>query len=104
MKAYKVYNPDDHEGYQEIAFGNTKKEAKEKAWSSSEFLSDTDYENVIVERLPFLDGMHDKTQEEIIYITLLNGWWYEYEDVRYDEENIEEAIKKGIVTPISVQE
>lgn len=99
MKAYKVYNLNDWEGYQDIVFAETAKEAKKKGFKTSNLLYDSDWIDIRVNRLPFLDGMENRDKKEIMYVAILNGWWYEIDGIRYHEENIGEAINKGIVTP-----
>lgn len=99
MKAYKVYDVENYEGYEDIVFAKTAREAK-KMWSTLDSCADAEYINIRVNRLPFLDGMEDRTKEEVLYVAMLNGWWYEIGDKRCDEENIDEAIADGIVTPV----
>ncbi|HLR58890.1 MAG TPA: hypothetical protein VK094_00230 [Pseudogracilibacillus sp.] len=99
MKAYKVYDEYNHEGYQDVVFATTANEAKKKAFISANSCQNAEWIDIRVNRVPYLDGLEKRTHEEIMYVAILNGWWYEFEDVRYDEENIGEAIKKGAVVP-----
>lgn len=99
MKAYKVYDCSSWEGYQDIIFAESSRKAKTKAFSLGDSCQDADWIDLRVNRLPFLDGMEDKTMKEIMYVAILYGWWYECDGVRYDEENIDEAIEKGIIVP-----
>lgn len=98
MKAYKVYDTEDHEGYQDIVFAETAREAK-KQGRTLDSCVDAEYINIRVNRLPFLDGMENRSEQEILYIALMNGWWHDYGDTRYTEENVDDAIARGIVTP-----
>lgn len=100
MKAYKVYNKYDWDGYQDIVFAESGREAK-KQWQTLDSCSDVDYINIRVNRLSFLDGMENRTQEEIRYVAINNGWWYEIGGTRYDEENIQQAIDDGVVKEFS---
>lgn len=103
MKAYKVYDIENYEGYQDIVFAETSREAK-KMWSTLDGCDGADYINIRVNRLPFLDDMENRSMKEIMYVAILNGWWYEVDGNRYDEENLGEAIEKGIVTPFEALE
>lgn len=100
MKAYVVYDVENHEGYQDIVFGNSVREIK-KNWHEYESCEDADYIDVRVERRPIFDGLENLTHKELMYEAILNGWWYQYEDNIYTEDNIDEAVELGIVTPYS---
>lgn len=99
MKAYKVYNTENYEGYQDIVFAESAKEAK-KRWRTLDSCEDAEYINIRVNRLPFLDGMEKRTMKEIMYVAILNGWWYEIDDKKYDEENMDEALEMGYVKKV----
>ncbi len=100
MKAYKVYDVHCHEGYQEIVFATTSQEAKRIAYNTRESCQDAEWIDLRVNRVPYLDGMENRTEKELLYVAMQYGWWYEVDGNRYDEESINEAIAKGIVTPV----
>ncbi|WP_405103111.1 hypothetical protein [Oceanobacillus sp. FSL H7-0719] len=99
MKAYKVWNIHNHEGYQDIVFAESSKEAK-KQGSRLDNCSDAEWIDLRVNRVPYLDGMENRTLEEIMYVALQNGWWFELGDKRYYEDDLEEVVADGVVTPV----
>src|SRR5699024_603912 len=103
MKAYKVYDPNNWEGYQDIVFATTASEAKKKGFGIDS-CEDSEWVNVRVNRIPYLDNMENCTKEEIMYVAILNGWWYEVDGNRYDDDNIYEAIEKVVVSTYKVLE
>lgn len=104
MKAYNVYDPNHWEGYQDIIFAPTVNEAKKKALSAGGSCQDAEWINLRAVRIPYLDDMEKLTEKEIMYVAILHGWWHEVDGVRYDEENIDEAIANGVVTPYKALE
>lgn len=100
MKAYRVYDPNCHEGYESIVFANTATEAKTKGHGMIE-LWDVEWINLRVRRIPELDDMQDLTDKELRYVAITQcGFWYNdgYDNI-YHEENINEAIESGFVAP-----
>lgn len=104
MKAYKVYDISHDEGYQDIIFAKTAQEAKIKAFGTSPACESSEWIDLRVGRVPYLDGMENCTERELMYVAIENGWWYEVDGIKYDEENLEEAVKEGIVTPFKQEE
>lgn len=96
MKAYKVWDTEDYEGYQDVVFANNAQEAKKKAFLTDS-CSDAEWINVRVNRLPEIDGMQNYTLKELIYELIMIGWWYEFDGIRYDEETIDVLLEKGYV-------
>lgn len=70
-----------------------------KGYRTSELLCDSNWIDIRVNWLPFLDNMENRANKEIMYIAILNGWWYDYGSIRYNKENLDSAIELGIVTP-----
>jgi len=103
MRAYRVYDPECYEGYESIVFANTVNEAKKKGYA---LIDDVEWIDLRVRRLSELDGMQDLTEKELRYVAITRcGFWYnDGYDKTYNEENIDEAIESGFVTPYKALE
>lgn len=96
MKAYKVWTDHHHEGHQDIVFAESVSEAKKLA-QSSHVCDGADWIDLRVKREPEIDGMQDYTDKELIYELIKIGWWYDFGVFIVNEDNLDEALERGLV-------
>lgn len=95
MKAYIVSDKNDYDPIV-LIFADTANQAKSKATRREE-LDGIEYVNLSARRAKYADGHGNDTERELIILLIKHGWWYEIGGTRIDEENLEEALEKGIL-------
>lgn len=96
MKAYVVWDVDNSVGYQDVVFAGNVKEAKKKGFATDS-CSDAEWIGMRAKRLPEIDGMQDYSEKELTYELIKLGWWYVFGDIMVTEDNLDVALKRGIV-------
>lgn len=89
VKAYQS----DHEDYERlrsiVVYAENSRKAKNLAFSEWSGEHDVEFIDVRVKRLPELDDKENLSELEKALILVRDcGWYYIFDDVEYDEENI----------------
>lgn len=91
MKAYQV---DDKYGENsELVYADNANKAKANAWKSDN-LCDVDFIDLRARRAKYADDTEHLKEVERICFLCANGWWYEFDDERWDEENWKELFNQ----------
>ena len=91
MKAYEVKDEKSDEGYSIIVYANTVREARNIGLSSID-LDHAEFLNVTAKRAPYMDDTEDLGDMDRYIILLQHGWWFQYGNNIYDEDNLGEFI------------
>lgn len=91
LKAYKVGDKFDDDGIEIVVYAENASKAKKEGLSN--LPSCDGYINLRAVRIPYMDGTEGLTEIDRQLLLFENGWWFEYDGERYDEENSDEFIE-----------
>ena len=92
MKAYVIWDTECEEGYQELVYATTAKEARNTGLGELPY---AEFINVRVKRASYMDDTEYLSEADRIIRLIEHGWWYEVEGQRYDEDNLD-AFREGV--------